>query len=190
MTVIDDHFARFDDAQRAALLATVATIRTALPGAAEVISYGMPTFKAGAGDGPAIIAVDGFSAHNSLFPYSGSVPTLFAKELAGRVQTKGSVHFERDRAFPAPLLKRILKARIAEINAGYPKKNGEAREFYDNGGLKAVGRMTRGELSGAWRWYRRDGSLMRSGAFRNGQQTGEWTTYDRSGEPVKVTTFR
>lgn len=189
MTIIDDHLATFDDAQRSALEATVATIRSALPGAVEVISYGMPTFKVGGPSGVAVIGLDGFTAHNSLFPYSGSVPTAFAAELAGRVQTKGSIHFERDRAFPAPLLKRILKARIAEINSGFPTKAGVSREFYDNGFLKSAGKVKAGEMNGAWQWFRRDGSVLRTGSFRAGEQVGTWTTYDRAGEPHKVTTF-
>jgi uncharacterized protein YdhG (YjbR/CyaY superfamily) len=187
MTAIDDHLARFDDAQRSALLATVATIRTALPGATEVISYGMPTFKIAGDRGVAVVGLDGFSNHNSLFPYSGLVLSEFADELAPYPGTKGSIHFERDRPFPAPLLKRILKARIREINDDYPKKSGEAVEFYDNGFVKASGRVKDGELHGAWRWFRRDGTLLRSGSFRAGAQVGEWTTYDRAGAPHRVT---
>lgn len=189
MTVIDDHLAGFDAAQATALRATVDVIRRALPGAVEVISYGMPTFKVDGPSGVAVIGLDGFTAHNSLFPYSRAVRGDFADALSGYAQTTGSIHFDRDRPFPAPLLKRILTARIAEINAGYPKKSGEHREFYDNGFLKSAGRITGGEPTGAWRWYRRDGTPLRSGSFRAGVQTGEWTTYDRSGAPHRVTRF-
>lgn len=189
MTVIDDHLERFDDAQRAALLTTTATIRRALPGAVEVISYGMPTFKVDGPAGVAAIGLDGFAKHNSLFPYSGRVLDELADELAPYRAAKGTLHFDRDRPFPAPLLKRILKVRMAEINAGYPKKSGESREFFDNGFLKASGKVKDGELHGAWRWFRRDGTIMRSGTFRMGEQVGEWATYDRRGEPHKVTRF-
>jgi uncharacterized protein YdhG (YjbR/CyaY superfamily) len=190
MSVIDDHLGQFAPRQRKALLSTVSVIRRALPGAVEVISYGMPTFKAGDASGPAIIGIDGFTNHNSLFPYSGGIPQEFGAELAAYPQSKGSVHFDVAQPFPAPLLKRILKARIREINATYPKRNGEAREYYDNGRLKASGRVKDDEMIGAWKWYRRDGSLMRSGGFRHGAQYGEWATYDRNGNPVKVTVYR
>jgi uncharacterized protein YdhG (YjbR/CyaY superfamily) len=189
MTVIDDHFAGFDHQQRAALLATVATIRRALPGATEVISYGMPTFKVDGEKGVAAIGLDGFTQHNSLFPYSGLVLSEFADELATHRAAKGTIRFDRDRPFPAPLLKRILKVRIGEINASYPKKSGESKEFYDNGFVKASGKVKDGEMHGAWRWFRRDGTILRSGSFRNGVQVGEWVTYDRLGEPHKVTRF-
>lgn len=184
---IDEHLARFGDAQRSALSRTCDVIRAALPGAVEVISYGMPTFKVGGEKGVAVMGIEGFAAHNSLFPYSGVVPGEFADQLAGYVQTKGSIHFDRDRPFPAPLLKRILKTRIQEINATFPKKGGEMREYYDNGHLKLVGKMSGDVMSGAWRWYRRDGTIMRSGSFRRGERVGEWATYDATGATHKVT---
>ena len=189
MTVIDDHLARFDDAQQAALLGTVTTIRRALPGATEVISYGMPTFKVDGPTGIAVIGLDGFVKHNSLFPYSGRVLSELVDDLANYEGTKGSIHFDRNRPFPATLLKRILRVRIIEVNDGYPKKSGESKEFYDNGFLNSSGKVKDGELHGAWRWYRRDGTPLRSGSFRAGVRTGEWVTYDRLGEPHKVTRF-
>lgn len=137
---IDAHLARFDGPQRDALAATVAAIRSALPGSVEAISYGMPTFKAGDSSGPAVIGIDGFARHNSLFPYSGSITSEFADELAGYAQTKGSIHFPVDRRFPAALLKRILRARIREINASYPKR-GEFREYSATGALRRSGRV-------------------------------------------------
>ena len=185
-SVIDAHLARFTGAQRAALRATVATIRAALPGATEVIAYGMPTFKIDGPKGVAVISLDGFRAHNSLFPY-GSVPPELTAAFARHAQTKGSVHFALERAFPAPLLKRLLKARIRAINAGFPKTSGVHREFYDIGILKAAGTIKAGAMHGAWRWYRRDGTILRSGSFRAGAQTGAWITYDRTGAPHKVT---
>lgn len=186
MSVIDDHLRRFAPAQRAALADVCGTIRAALPGAEETISYGMPTFKVA---GVAVIGLDGFTQHNSLFPYSGGVLSDFASALEKYPQTKGSIHFPIDRAFPAPLLRRILKTRIREINAGYPKKSGEMREFYDNGHLKLSGRMSGDTMTGAWSWFRRDGSVMRTGSFRAGRQVGEWVTYDRAGAAHRVTRY-
>lgn len=160
---IDVHLSRFDDAQRAALTTTVATIRRALPGAVEMISYGMPTFRAGGDSGAAIVGLDGFRRHNSLFPYSGGVLATFADELD--VHSKGTIRFPRDRAFPAGLLRRILRLRIEEINASFPKASGQFRAYYPTGGLKVEGRM------------------------REGERTGDWTTYDRAGRPYRVTRY-
>jgi uncharacterized protein YdhG (YjbR/CyaY superfamily) len=183
---VDAHLASFDGPQRRALERTRATIARALPGADQVISYGMPTFKV---DGIAVVGFDGFTAHNSLFPYSGSVIELLGQEIPDQVTSKGTVRFPADQPFPAPLLKRILAVRIAEINATFPRSSGEVKEFYDNGRLKLVGRLKDDQMHGAWRWYRRDGSLMRTGSFRAGAQVGTWTTYDRTGAVVKRTDF-
>lgn len=183
---IDEHLARFDDAQRSALTATCRVIRTALPGAAETISYGMPTFKIG---GVAVVGLDGFTKHNSLFPYSGAVVAAIHSELPELTTSKGTIQFARDRPFPAPLLKRMLAVRIGEINASYPKRSGEAKEFHANGRLKSSGRIRAGQMHGAWEFYRTDGSLLRSGSFDQGRRTGTWTTYGRSGAAHKVTGF-
>ena len=83
MSVLDKHRATFTAAQRTALQSTVAIIRAALPGAAEAISYGMPTFKVGGPMGTAVIGLDGFRAHNSVFPYSVGVLREFSAALAG-----------------------------------------------------------------------------------------------------------
>ena len=154
-TPIDEHLAAFALAQRKALEGVVAVIRKTLPAATETISYGMPTFKV---DEVAVIGLDGFTRHNSLFPYSGEIQRAFEQELAGFVRTKGSIHFEATTPFPAALLRRILKARITEINASYPKKNGEFKEFYANGQLKARGRMRDGAQVGRWVHFTREGT--------------------------------
>lgn len=166
---IDDHLARFGPEQRRALESVRSVVRATLPAADEVISYGLPTFKV---DGVAVLGFDGFTRHNSLFPYSSQVAVTFERELAGYVRTKGSIHFDATTPFPAPLLRRILRSRITEINAGYPKKSGEFKEFYSNGQLKVVGRMRHGERHGSWTWFRRDGRIMRTGTFGATTTTG------------------
>ena len=120
-------------------------IAAELPTATQVIKYGIPTFMI---EGVAIIGFDGFKMHNSVFPYSGSTNLMLAKELAGYEQTKGSIHFALDKRFPKPLLKKIIKARITQINASYPKRTGEYLEFYGNGVLRAIGKMKADKLHG------------------------------------------
>lgn len=184
--VIDDHLDRFAPEQRAALERTCETIRATLPGAAPELKYGMPTFTI---DGVAVVGVEGFRNHNSLFPYSGSIVTALAADLANFTTSKGTVQFPRSDPFPAPPLRRILKARIQEINDSYPKASGVTKEFYDNGFLKAKGKIRGDRMSGDWQWFRRDGTLKRSGSFRAGERVGEWTTYDAEGAPYRVTHY-
>ena len=180
------HLKKFDKPQRDALQAVREIIAEALPEAKEVIKYGIPTFLI---EGVAIIGFDGFKKHNSVFPYSGSTNLMLAKELAGYEQTKGSIHFAVDKRFPKPLLKKIIKARIIQINGNYPKRSGEYLEFYGNGVLKAIGKMKAEKLHGDWKWFRKDGVIMRSGSFKNGKQIGVWITYDQKGKPYKKTNF-
>jgi antitoxin component YwqK of YwqJK toxin-antitoxin module len=83
----------------------------------------------------------------------------------------------------------VARARIEEINDGYPKASGVTKAFYDNGFLKHRGRMKGNAMQSNWEFFRRDGSLLRSGRFERGEQVGPWTTYDRAGKPHRVTDF-
>lgn len=178
---IDTFLAKFPPAQRDALGRVRDTIRTALPGAQEVLAWGMPSYRI---DGDLVISFSGFAKHNSLFPSRLEVRDVLAKELSGYEQTKGTIHFDRDRPMPAALLKKILRTTIDAINDSYPRPNGAMKHFYANGFLQSTGRMKDGLLHGTWSWYRKDGSLMRTGAFRHGEKSGTWHTYTADGQQV------
>lgn len=184
--LVDKHLKGFEIGQRQILNNLREMIAEELPTATQVIKYGIPTFLI---EGVPILGFDGYKKHNSLFPYSGSTNLLLTKELADYEQTKGSIHFALDKSFPKPLLKKIIKARIGQINASYPKRTGEYLEFYGNGILKATGKMKADKLHGDWKWFRKDGVIMRSGSFKNGKQIGVWITYDQRGKPYKKTNF-
>ncbi len=183
---ITAHLKKFDKAQRDILSQLRKDILEELPTAQEIIKYGIPTFAI---EGVPILGFDGYKAHNSLFPYSGSTNKYLEKELAKYVQTKGSIHFALVKPFPRAHLKKIIKVRIAQINASYPNKSGEFLEFYGNGVLKAKGKMKQGKLHGYWEWFRKDGTKLRSGSFAAGEQSGLWITYDQSGKAYKKTNF-
>lgn len=91
---INTYLKRFDKAQRAILSQLRADILEELPTAQEIIKYGIPTFTI---EGVPVLGFDGYKAHNSLFPYSGSTNKLLEKDLAKYVQTKGSIHFSLDK---------------------------------------------------------------------------------------------
>lgn len=178
------HLKKFGPAQRKILSELRNHISSRLPHAEQVIKYGIPTFLIG---GVPIIGFDGFKNHNSIFPYSGSLNARLKNELAKYEQTKGSIHFETGMSIPKPLINKILRERISQINATYPKKSGEYLEFYANGVLKAKGRYKGGKLNGDWEWFRKTGVIMRSGSFKNGEQSGTWITYDAKGKVYKKT---
>ena len=179
------HLAEFPPAQRKALESVQAALRALLPGADEIIAWGMPSYRV---DGELVLSFSGFSDHNSLFPGAGVVKAM-RTALPDYTMTKGTIHLPRDSAPPRAILRTVVRARIEEINAAYPKASGVTKEFYDNGFLKHRGRMKGGEMHGAWEFFRRDGSPLRSGRFDRGVQVGPWTTYDRSGKPHRVTDF-
>jgi uncharacterized protein YdhG (YjbR/CyaY superfamily) len=182
---VQSHLSAFPAAQRRALESTRSALIRLLPGADEVIAWGMPSYRI---DGDLVLSFSGFAEHNSLFPGAGAV-ALVHREFPAYPTTKGTIHLPRDSAAPLSLLRFVVRSRIDEINDAYPKSSGVVKAFYDNGILKHRGRMKGKQMSGAWEFFRKDGSLMRSGRFAEGKQVGQWTTYDRQGKPHKVTDF-
>ena len=109
---ITAHLREFSPEQRKTLQAIREQIAAELPTAKEVIKYGIPTFVI---DGVPILGFNGYKKHNSLFPYSGSVASKLEKELESYDQTKGSIHFELGKEVPKALLKKIIKAKMAQL---------------------------------------------------------------------------
>ena len=157
-SVIDTHVAKFPEPQRVALLKMRDVVAGLLPGAEQVLAWGMPAFRV---DGDAVLGFEGFKNHNSLFPMSGGVISQLQRELAKYDVTKGTIHFPVDKPIPATILRKVITTRIAEINDSYPRKSGEFKHFYANGFLESKGRMKDGERRGTWSWYRKDGSLIK-----------------------------
>jgi uncharacterized protein YdhG (YjbR/CyaY superfamily) len=112
---ITAHLKKFDKPQRDALQAVRVAIAEILPEADEVIKYGIPTFAI---DGKGVIGFDGYRNHNSIFPYSGSIGTRLKNELSKYEQTKGSIHFDKEKPMPKSLLKKIIKERLKQIAEG------------------------------------------------------------------------
>ena len=188
MTVaeVNAHIRKFAPEQRKILSDLRVHIASKLPTSEQVIKYGILTFLI---EGVAIIGFDGFKSHNSIFPYSGSFNARLKKDLDKYVQTKGSIHFDKEKSIPKSLIIKILAERIKQINDSYPKKSGEYLEFYPNGVLKAKGKYKAHKLHGDWKWFRKTGVIMRSGSFKNGEQVGTWITYDANGKVYKETNF-
>jgi uncharacterized protein YdhG (YjbR/CyaY superfamily) len=79
------------------------------PKAIETISYGIPAFK---GD-RVLVWFAAFSTHCSLFPTS-AVIAAFKDELKDFSTSKGTVHFPIDKPLPVTLIKKLVRARVAE----------------------------------------------------------------------------
>jgi uncharacterized protein YdhG (YjbR/CyaY superfamily) len=107
---IDEYLERTPEPARTTLNKVRAVIRSvAPPEATEGISYGIPTFKYKG----MLASFAAFSGHCSLFPGAG--PAVEFKDELKRFQTsKGTIRFALDKPLPAVLLKKLIKARIAE----------------------------------------------------------------------------
>ena len=107
----DEYLANVSEPARSTLNKVRATIRSVVPPeTTEVISYGLPTFKYKG----SLVCFGAFSDHCSLFPMSSRIITAFKDELEDFKTSKGTIQFTVDKPLSATLIKRIVKARIAE----------------------------------------------------------------------------
>jgi uncharacterized protein YdhG (YjbR/CyaY superfamily) len=108
---VDEYLARVPEPARTILEKVRAVIRSVVPAeATEAISYGVPTFKH---NGP-VVWYAAFSKHCSLFP-TAAVIEQFKDELKGYMTSKGTIQFSVDKPLPATLLKKMVKARLSEM---------------------------------------------------------------------------
>jgi uncharacterized protein YdhG (YjbR/CyaY superfamily) len=109
---VEAYLANAREEHRPALQALRATIAAAVPEAVEGISYGIPGFKY-RGKGLAWYA--DFKAHCSFFP--GGTARNYRAELEGFRLSKGTIQFTPDHPIPADLVTRIVRDRMAQIDA-------------------------------------------------------------------------
>ena len=108
---VDEYLAGVPEPARGTLNRVRAAIRCAVPPeATEDIRYRMPTFRYKG----ALVGFAAFSYHCSLFPMSPALIVAFKNELKDSQTSKGTIRFPVDKPLPAALVKKLLKARIAE----------------------------------------------------------------------------
>lgn len=126
---IDECLAAASDDQRAALEKLRRTIQAAAPQAEECISYGLAAFCL---DGKPLAGFAAAANHCAYYPMSGSIVDAYKDELKDYETSKGTIRFQTDKPLPAALVRKLVKARIAEIES----RRGKAKTP-KSGGRKA-----------------------------------------------------
>ena len=108
---VDKYLAAVSEPARSTLQTIRATIRSIVPPeTTEGISYGIPMFKYKG----SLVWFAAFSKHCSFFPGSLAVIAAFKNELRDCATSKGTIRFPVDKPLPATLVRKLVKARIAE----------------------------------------------------------------------------
>ena len=110
---VDEYLAGIPKPARATLNKIRAAIRAvAPPEATEIIRYRIPAFKYKG----MLVWYAAFSNHCSLFP-TASVIEALKNELKGFSTSKGTIHFPTDKPLSDALVKKLVKARVAQIES-------------------------------------------------------------------------
>jgi uncharacterized protein YdhG (YjbR/CyaY superfamily) len=122
---VDEYIAAQPDAVQAVLGLVRRTIRKAMPGADEVISYKIPTYKL---NGRAVLYFAGWKEHYSVYPASVPLVAAFKDELAPYQVDKGTIRFPLSQPVPVKLIEHIAKFRAQEAAARAKEKPAAPRK--------------------------------------------------------------
>src|SRR6185295_11458048 len=107
---IDEYLAPLSGEKRATLEKLRKAIQSAAPGAEECISYQIPGFRL---DGRLLVSFGAAANHCAFYP--GAYPLEAHRgELEGYDVSKGTLRFPPDRPLPATLVRKLVKARVAQ----------------------------------------------------------------------------
>jgi uncharacterized protein YdhG (YjbR/CyaY superfamily) len=108
---VNEYLATVPEPARSTLKKVRAAISSAAPAeTTEVISYGMPMFKYKG----MLMGYAAYRKHCSLFLATSSLLEKFKNQLSRYQTSKGTIRFPTDKPLPASLVKKIVKARVAQ----------------------------------------------------------------------------
>ena len=107
---IDEYLAPLSNEKRAALEKLRRAIKSTVPEAEECISYQIPAFRL---RGRMLVAFGAAANHCAFYP--GAYPVKAHKDdLTAYDTSKGTIRFQADNPLPVALVRKLVKARIAE----------------------------------------------------------------------------
>lgn len=115
---VDDYLANVPEDKRAMLEKVRAAIKAAAPKATETLTYGVPTYKLNG----SLVSFGAAKDHCALYVMNGTSLASFTDELKDYSLAKGTIRFTADKPLPATLIKKIVKARVAEDEARAAKQ--------------------------------------------------------------------
>jgi uncharacterized protein YdhG (YjbR/CyaY superfamily) len=107
---VEEYLAALPEDKRAALEKLRKTIRSAAPKAEECISYGIPALRLN----KMLVGFGATATHCAFYPMSGSIVPAFQEELKAYDTSKGTIRFQPETPLPAALVRKLIKARMAE----------------------------------------------------------------------------
>jgi len=110
---VDDYLAAVPEDARRALSKLRKTIKAAAPKAEECISYQIPAYK----HHGMLVGFAALKGHCTFHLMSPAALLAHAGELKGYDLNKASIRFQPDKPPPAALVRKLVKARIAENEA-------------------------------------------------------------------------
>ena len=113
VTTIDAYLAALSPDKRAALEKLRKTIKAAAPGAEECISYQLCAFRLNG----MLVAFGATPKHCAFYTMSSTTVAAHKEDLEGYDTSKGTIRFPPDEPLPAALVRKLVKARIAENKA-------------------------------------------------------------------------
>jgi len=111
---VDDYLKNIPNEQRAVLENIRQSIQALSPEITELISYGIPSFKY---KGRQFVAFAAYPTHCNFLIMSYALMDTYKSDLKRFETDKATIRFTVDKPLPTSLLKKLVKARMAEIDA-------------------------------------------------------------------------